>query len=57
MGKYKICVNKGNKESTRKGTKKDISTFSLNNLHWYHNGDKNMAIGAKNPIFYNDAVS
>ena len=30
-------------QGTRKGTKKDISTSSFINLHWYHNGDRNMA--------------
>ena len=49
--------NKGNRESTRKGTKKDITTSSFNNLHWYHNGDRNMASRAKTPICYNDAIS
>ena len=37
----------GNGEHTRKGSKKDISTSSFHNLHWYRNGDRNMAGRAK----------
>ena len=40
MGKYEISGNKGNRERTRKDTKKDISTSSFNNLHWYYNRDR-----------------
>ena len=43
MGKHKISGNEENRDNTRKGTKKDISTSSFHNLHWYYNGDKNMA--------------
>ena len=57
MRKYKISGNEGKRENTRKGTKKDISTSSFNNLHWYRNRDRNMASRAKNLICYNNAIS
>ena len=57
MGKYKVSGNEKNRENTRKDTKKDISTFTFNNLYWYHNGNRNMTRRAKNPICYNDALS
>ena len=57
MGKYKISGDERKIEDTRRGTKKDISTSSFNNLYWYHNGNSNMARKAKDPICYNDALS
>ena len=51
MGKYKISGDKRNRQNTRKGTKKDISMFSFNNLYWYQNGDRNITSRAKNPIY------
>ena len=50
-------VQKDVKSGAVQKTKKDISTSSFSNLYWYHNGDRNMTILAKNPICNNDTLS
>ena len=55
--KYKTSGDERNREDIRKGTKKDILTFSFNNLYWYHNGNRNMTNRAKDQIWYTNALS
>ena len=47
---YKISGDKRNRENTRKGTKKDISTAQFSNLYCYHNADRNMASKKSNML-------